>query len=147
MCCNFCLKVLCFEHMYCPCTEATERRRIVAAVPERFGSACSSVHPGPSHLVVPALASGSLFAVPALASGPVADAVPAVAVPAPAMSLVAPGWVSSHLSPGPTYDGPTPDPALMLSPLSSCPDWPISDSWRDYAFETVSLPAFLSDLT
>ena len=43
------------------------------------------------------------------------------------------------LSPRPTYDGPEPDPAIMVWPLSSQPDWPISDAFRDFAFDTVVL--------
>ena len=38
-------------------------------------------------------------------------------------------------------DGPEPDPALMVWPLSAQPDWPISDAFRDFAFDTVVLRA------
>ena len=44
--------------------------------------------------------------------------------------------VSSCLSPGPPYDGPL-DPEIMIWPLGLEPDWPISDSWRDFAFDPV----------
>ena len=47
--------------------------------------------------------------------------------------------MSSCLSPGPKYDGPV-DPEIMIWPLGLEPDWPISDSWRDFAFEPVVFP-------
>jgi hypothetical protein len=47
-----------------------------------------------------------------------------------------------EISPGPKYDGPdAPDPTLIVSPFSDQPEWPISDAWRDFAFDTVVLNA------
>ena len=51
--------------------------------------------------------------------------------------VVLPVRGSSALSPGPSYQGPDPDPSLMVWPLSEFPDWPINDDWRDFAFEPV----------
>ena len=47
-----------------------------------------------------------------------------------------PPWL---LSPGPPYDGNLEDvdPYVLRWPLTMFPDWPISDSWRDFAFEEV----------
>jgi len=45
------------------------------------------------------------------------------------------------LSPGPNYDGPLPDPESITWPFSEFPDWPISDTWRDFAFDPVVLRA------
>ena len=111
--------------MYCPCSDAVARRAWVESVlpsPAAVPTASSSNPPVllPSALVAPSC------------------------VPAGSLSSCAPGLVgvpgvrvSSVLSPGPTYDGPEPDPALMIWPLSECPDWPINDSWRDFAFLPV----------
>ena len=33
ICCSFCLKVLCFHHMYCPCAAAVARRAWVSSLP------------------------------------------------------------------------------------------------------------------
>ena len=41
------------------------------------------------------------------------------------------------LSPGPAYEGPEPDPSIMVSPFSELPDWPISSSWAEFAFLPV----------
>ena len=41
-------------------------------------------------------------------------------------------------SPGPRFEGPN-DPELQIWPLCLATDWPISDSWRDFAFSTVTL--------
>jgi hypothetical protein len=48
------------------------------------------------------------------------------------------GQASSCLSPGPPYVG-SPQPQLWDPVLSSLPDWPISDAWRDFAFEPLPL--------
>ena len=51
LCCNFCLKVLCLKHFYCPCSEAIERRCQVSvglrqgAVSRRFSSVGPAVLP------------------------------------------------------------------------------------------------------
>jgi hypothetical protein len=66
----------------------------------------------------------------------VASPVPAALVDEPISSDIA-----RCLSPGPRYDGPTPDPVTMVWPLSVQPDWPISDAFRDFAFDTVVLNA------
>jgi hypothetical protein len=72
------------------------------------------------------------------------DPVPATTLVCPADAefvpfSLPPGQATSCLSPGPAYDGPEPDPALMVWPLSAQPDWPISDAFRDFAFDTVVL--------
>ena len=41
------------------------------------------------------------------------------------------------LSPGPAYNGPEIDRSSLPWPLASCPDWPINDDWRDFAFAPV----------
>jgi hypothetical protein len=130
--CNFCLKVLCFTHSDCPCAEASERRRQVSAsVPVISLLPIHPVIPVPTAAVVP---------VPTMNFN---DHAQPVSVPAPASPVILDSPVSDMiarcLSPGPTYDGPDPDPALMVWPLCTQPDWPISDSWRDFAFETVVL--------
>jgi hypothetical protein len=121
--CTFCLKILCAEHTDCPCADAIERRRLVLAEMQ-FLSATS----------VPVL--------PLVSAGPTTAAThadPAFVSAAPASPIS--DMLARCLSPGPAYDGPEPDPALMVWPLSAQPDWPISDAFRDFAFETVVLRA------
>ena len=48
------------------------------------------------------------------------------------------GEDSSCPSPGPRFEGPI-DPDLQIWPLCLAPDWPISASWRDFAFSMVTL--------
>jgi hypothetical protein len=146
ICCNFCLKVLCFTHMYCPCADAVARREWVASLPPVF-----PVHSvAPTVLQTPSSCPVFQAVLPLVSSVPVVQpsSLPVIlpsAVPTPVPCLPDPSVgspipcvrVSSVLSPGPTYDGPEPDPALMIWPLSECPDWPINDSWRDFAFLPV----------
>jgi len=67
--------------------------------------------------------------------------------PSPVRVVCSPVRVSSVLSPGPIYQGPDPDPSLVVWPLSEFPDWPINDDWRDFAFEPVVFrsPVFSSE--
>ena len=62
-------------------------------------------------------------------SSAVVGAAPAAVSPEPADSEFA-----RCLSPGPAYDGPEPDPSIMVWPFSELPDWPISTSWAEFAF-------------
>ena len=61
--------------------------------------------------------------------------VPEVVISIPEVEVVE---ESSCPSPGPRFEGPI-DPDLQIWPLCLAPDWPISDSWRDFAFSTVTL--------
>ena len=84
-----------------------------------------------------------------LAVGVVDDGSSGPTIGPPRVLGVPPGGVvpaevhvpSSVLSPGPSYDGKREDvdPYFMRWPLNECPDWPISNSWRDFAFEEVVL--------
>ena len=116
LCCTFCLRVLCFRHMYCPCSEAIERRRQVACARRSVSSAGRAVTP---------VANLNTMNTSSVSSG--------------ATAVVK----STCLSPGPTYDGPPIDRSDIPWPLSECPDWPISDSWRDFAFAPVVFSARL----
>ena len=69
ICCNFCLKVLCFNHMYCPCVEAVARRAWVSSLPPPSHqvlvmsppptiTSTPVAVPGPSGLVSPVLSPG-----------------------------------------------------------------------------------------
>jgi hypothetical protein len=140
-CCSFCLKLLCWEHLYCPCELAVARRlfienlappvSIVApacafSVPIADNSAVNSCLPDsivapPDSIVAPACA----FSVPVADNSVVNLCLPDIC------DFVSPQQVpvSSCLSPGPRYDGPV-DPEMMIWPLGLEPDWPISDSWR-----------------
>jgi len=73
-------------------------------------------------------------AVPAPVSGTAArPAFPDISIPIPEVVEE-----SSCLSPGPQSNGPV-DPELQIWPLCLAPDWPILDSWRDFAFSTITL--------
>ena len=54
--------------------------------------------------------------------------------------------VARCLSPGPIYDGPPIDRESMPSPLANCPDWPINDAWRDFAFAPVTFRSLTVDI-
>jgi hypothetical protein len=118
-CCSFCLKLLCWEHLDCPCELAVARRLFI-----------ENLAP-PVSIVAPACA----FSVPVADNSVVNLCLPDIC------DFVSPQQVpvSSCLSPGPRYDGPV-DPEMMIWPLGLEPDWPISDSWRDFAFEPVVFP-------
>jgi hypothetical protein len=76
-------------------------------------------------------------AVPAPVSGTAAPicgpAFPDISIPIPEVVEE-----SSCLSPGPRFNGSV-DPELQIWPLCLAPDWPILDSWRDFAFSTITL--------
>ena len=82
--------------------------------------------------VVSRAVSGS--AVPMLNVSPV-DSAPVAAL----------DEIARCLSPGPACDGPPPEHDAVSGPLSLCPDWPISDSWLNFAFDTVVLDAHPED--
>ena len=132
ICCFFCWRALCNHHAYCPCADAVNRRRDVAlakrdhhdAPPVRGARAVSSS----SHICRPPEAPKPVF-IPR--SPLVASLVPVIDEPSSPS-------IARCLSPGPRFDGPTPDPSTIW-PLSEYPDWPISDDLRDFAFDTVVL--------
>ena len=164
MCCFFCWRVLCAKHIYCPCAEAIDRRREVAyctregfvAPPPRGSRSAASPVRGPAVPVSPIAAITTTITVP-VARVPVEAHRLTITVPAsPTTAIVTTTAVSPHvgedmvsscLSPGPTYNGPPIDPELALWPLSSLPDWPINDSWRDFAFLPVVFSSRPVDLT
>ena len=104
--CNFCLKVLCSAHLYCPCADAVARRLDVES---RLAAAATS---RPSSAGVDAALSAVL----------------------PVPSAATDSEFARCLSPGPMYEGPEPDPSIMVSPFVELPDWPISRSWAEFAF-------------
>ena len=63
---------------------------------------------------------------------------------ASAASQSVPADIARCLSPGPTYEGPV-DRELPW-PFSECPDWPINDSWRDFAFAPVTFRPLTVDI-
>ena len=195
LCCTFCLKVLCLKHMYCPCSEAIERRRQVALFrrlsfrlsfpPSRstanggniivldeektdkeetivhemeepvpvLGSPASSSSSffGPQ-FIAPTIASSSNLAsmAPLSVSAPLQEVVE-IKVPAavgPSLPVSArcrcPGPVC--VSPGPTYNGSPIDRVSLPWPLTEQLDWPINDSWRDFAFAPVCFPVLTVDI-
>ena len=111
ICCFFCWRVLCNRHAYCPCSAAISRRRDVALAKRNRQD-------------IPPIRGSRGSALGSHVSRS----------PVPHSSS------SSCLSPGPRYNGPdAPDPELMVWPFSAQPDWPINDSWREFAFDTVVL--------
>ena len=100
-CCNYCLKVLCFAHMYCPCADAVARRAWVSSLP-----------PPPLHQVARAVVPS-----PITTSTPVAGVVsglPIPTIPVP-VSAVSPVHGSSVLSPLRDSDWPVRDNYVVFS--------------------------------
>ena len=86
---------------------------------------------------------------PVVSSPAMSPAVPVAVVSVPDFVPFPPlpaGQASSCLSPGPPYVG-SPQSQLWDPVLSSLPDWPISDAWRDFAFEPLPLPLTLRNYT
>src|ERR1700760_360340 len=80
ICCNYCLKVLCYAHMYCPCTVA--RREWVASLP---------IHQAPvvsPRVHIPVVTSVPMPVSTVLSPTP----VPVSAVPSPVSHVIESDW-------------------------------------------------------
>ena len=56
-----------------------------------------------------------------------------------------PADIARCLSPGPISEGSV-DRESLPWPFSECPDWPINDTWRDFAFAPVTFRPLTVDI-